>query len=88
MKKGTYAGINPRARIEIFPDNVQKIIRKLAGVFYVTGGCNKIMIGRSEYLYCFIKFPDDMSELFGAKNEMIALFSSFSNFEPRTLDAI
>ena len=86
--KKIYPGINPRARLEHFSECESNIIKCLSREFYITNGGKSIKIGQSEYRYCFMKLPDDKVALFGAKDEIIALFSPFQNFEPRTLDAI
>lgn len=83
-----YAGINPRARVDLFPDDERAIVRTLAHEFYITTGCKSLSIGQSEYRYFFLKLPDDKAASFGPKDEIIVLFSPFPNFEPRTLDAI
>jgi len=83
-----YPGINPRARIDLFSKREQEIVNHLSKEFYITTGCKTLNIGQSVYRYFFIKFPDDKATSFGAKDELIALFSPFANFEPRTLDAI
>jgi len=85
---GVYAGINRRAPLEKFTNEEQTIVRHLSKEFYVSTGCKFINIGQSEYRYFFLKFPDDKAVAFGAKDEIIVLFSPFESFEPRTLDAI
>ena len=65
-----------------------RIVRNLSNEFYISAGCKFITIGQSEYRYFFLKFPDDKAVAFGARDEIIVLFSPFENFEPRTLDAI
>jgi hypothetical protein len=86
--KTVYAGINPKARLDSFPEDERNIIIRLSSEFYITGGFNTIRIGQSEYRYCFLKFPDDKAAVFGARDEIITILSPFENFEPRTLDAI
>lgn len=83
-----YAGINVRAHLERFTQEEQTIVQHLSNEFYISAGCKFITIGQSEYRYFFLKFPDDKAVAFGAKDEIIVLFSPFENFEPRTLDAI
>ncbi|WP_147414688.1 hypothetical protein [Simplicispira hankyongi] len=83
-----YAGINVRARIDRFTQDEQNIVRNISNEFYISAGCKFLTIGQSEYRYFFLKFPDDKAIAFGAKDEIIVLFSPFDNFEPRTLDAI
>jgi len=83
-----FPGLNPRAKLSSFPADEAKIVANLAKEFYITTGAKKLTIGKSEYRYFFLKFPDDKSSAFGARDEIIVLLSPFENFEPRTLDAI
>lgn len=85
-----YAGINPRAtrHVKRFAETERKIVENLAKHFYVTAGRHDLTIGQSDYRYFFLKFTDSFTETFGTADELIVLFSPFSRFEPRTLDAI
>ena len=83
-----YPGINARARLEQFTQDERNIVANLSSEFYISTGCKSISIGRSEYRYFFLKFPDDKAISFGVRDEIIVLFSPFETFEPRTLDAI
>lgn len=85
-----YAGINPRStrHVKRFAEAERKIVENLAKHFYVTAGRHDLTIGQSDYHYFFLKFPDSFTETFGTADELIVLFSPFSRFEPRTLDAI
>ena len=87
-KAKVYPGINPRAQIKNLPSDEQKIAQTLSSEFYITGGFNEVLMGRSTYRYFFLKFPDDKATAFGARDEIIVLLSPFESFEPRTLDAI
>lgn len=83
-----FPGMNPKARLSSFPESEAVIVANLAKEFYITTGAKTLKLGKSEYRYFFIKFPDDKASAFGARDEIIVLLSPFENFEPRTLDAI
>lgn len=87
-KQKVYPGIHPRALVKNLPSDEQVIVETLSTDFYITGGFNEINMGNSTYRYFFLKFPDDKAAAFGVKDEVIVLLSPFTNFEPRTLDAI
>ena len=84
-----YPGIHPKVSLTRFPVEERNIINTLSHTFYVTNVGTKIELGvNSEYRYCLIKPTDYFSEQFNLKREIVAIFSNYENFEPRTLDAI
>lgn len=83
-----YPGINRRSRLDQLTNEEQDIVANLSSKFYISTSCKSISIGRSEYRYLFLKFPENKAISFGVKDEIIVVFSPFENFEPRTLDAI
>ena len=85
----TYSGIHPKVKLIGFSEEERDIIKTLSQTFYVTNGGSKIELGvNSEYRYCLIKPTDYFSEQFNLTREIVAIFSNYENFEPRTLDAI
>lgn len=81
-------GIHPFAS-----ENVKKFSkteRTIVGIFkrqwYVTKA-DTVKIGVSEYNYMLIKAPQNLVNQFNIELEIIVVFSSYSKFEPRTLDA-
>lgn len=86
-EKKVYPGLHHGVDLSFLDATERAITLNLAKHFYVTK-CMEISVGNSDYRYLFIKLCDDMALSHGVKNEIIALFSPFDNFEPRTLDAI
>ena len=64
----------------------QKILQKLSGEFFLTGG-GRINLLRSQYAYFMMKPTSVFTEMFNIERELLCVFSSYENFEPRTLDA-
>ena len=81
-------GINPLINLEHFTERERQIISKLSKVFYITNGGSIIQIGQSTYKYCLAKPTSEFTEQFNLQREIAVVFSDYSNFEPRTLDAI
>lgn len=84
-------GIHPAVQHKLmgfYSDDEQEIIKKIGKEWYVTTG-GELSIGlTSNYRYILIKPIEIYSEMFNIEREIIAIFSPYSNFEPRTLDAI
>ncbi|GAA5032847.1 hypothetical protein GCM10011506_23010 [Marivirga lumbricoides] len=88
-KEKTYPGYNPQTKFDHFDEEEKKIIAKFAGEWYVTNGGGIFNLGTtSEYKYFLIKPPDNYKELFNIELEIIVIFSNYSTFETRSLDAI
>lgn len=83
-----YPGINPSTNLSSFSDDEKEIIKKMGREFYVTNGGGEFSILRSKYKYFLIKPTDLYQELFGLEREIVIVFSNYSDFQPRTLDAI
>ena len=82
------AGIHPLARknVErIFSDIEKEIVKSFENQWYVTKA-DFIKTGASEYKYILIKAPHFLAEMINIVAEIIVVFSSYENFEPRTLD--
>jgi len=88
MASNVYAGLSKHLKLDHFSEAERRIIRQLGNDFYVTNGGKSISVGNSVYRYCLIKFPDNFKHLFRAESELIVLFSSYDNFEVRTLEAL
>lgn len=84
----TNPGINPLIHLDHFTERERQIIIKLSKVFYITNGGSNIQIGQSSYKYCLAKPTSEFTEQFNLQREISVVFSDYSNFEPRTLDAI
>lgn len=86
-KKYARPGIHPKFYLEKFSENERTIIRNLSSDWYITSSGNKIRLAASTYNYFLIKPTMLFSEMFNIEREIICVFSPYSNFEPRTLDA-
>ncbi len=84
----TYSGYNPQVKLEHFSDEEKKIIHRLSGEWYVTNGGGEIKLGpTSLYKYFLVKPTDLYKEMFDLELEIVCVFSNYSEFETRTLDA-
>ncbi len=82
-------GINPRAEFSRFSDDEKKIVRRISQDWYVTNSGGDLCLGpTSFYRYLLVKPIDMFQEMFNIERELVLIFSSYENFEPRTLDAI
>jgi hypothetical protein len=82
----TTPGIHPNFLMDTHEPIEQEILRKLSGEFFLTGGGN-INLLRSQYNYFLMKPTSIFTEMFNIERELLCVFSSYDNFEPRTLDA-
>ena len=82
----TTPGIHPNFLMQVHEPIEQKILRKLSGEFFLTGG-GDIKLLRSQYKYFLMKPTSVFTEMFNIEREILCVFSSYDNFEPRTLDA-
>lgn len=88
MSAVTRPGIHSGFDITKFSIDEQRSIRALATNFFVTNDGSDIVLSRnSRYRFVLLKCSDDLAEGFGLHREIIALFSLYDSFEPRTLDA-
>jgi len=84
----TYSGYNPQVKLDHFSDEEKKIIHRLSGEWYVTNGGGEIKLGpTSLYKYFLVKPTDLYKEMFDLELEIVCVFSNYSEFETRTLDA-
>lgn len=83
-----YPGINPQVNLVHFSENEKKIINKISAEWYITNGGGQFNLGpTSTYKFFLIKPTDNYKELFNIELEIIVVFSNYSAFETRTLDA-
>jgi hypothetical protein len=82
------AGINLYVNLNHFDEEEKRIIRKLSSDWYISNGGGIIELGAtSSYKYFLLKPTPLYQELFNIEREIVAVFSNYSDFEPRTLDA-
>jgi hypothetical protein len=83
-------GINPKVIFhEFFNQDEKAIIDRLSKEFYITStGKKELEFGASAYRYLLIKPTDIYTEMFNLDREIVLIFSPYTPFEPRTLDAI
>jgi hypothetical protein len=88
MYKASTPGINPKIIDGHFTDEEKKIIHRLSREWYITSGGGRIELGiASKYKYMLMKPTSVFQELFNFEREIIVVFSDYTAFEPRTLDA-
>lgn len=81
-------GINPNVNLNHFNEEEIRIIKKFSSDWYITNGGGNIKVGATSfYKYFLLKSTNTYQELFNIEREIIAVFSDYSIFEPRTLDA-
>ncbi len=80
-------GIHTKFYLNRFAEDEVTIIQNLSKDWYVTSSGNKIILAASEYDFFLIKPTMSFSEMFNIEREVICVFSPYTHFEPRTLDA-
>ncbi|HCM5630153.1 TPA: ATP-binding protein [Klebsiella pneumoniae] len=87
--KNIYPGKHFSVREEHFSQEEKDIINVLSKEFYVTNGGGVITLtSNSKYKYILLRPTDIYIEMFNLDREIIVLFSDYTNFQSRTLDAI
>ncbi len=82
-------GIHPHFVNKSFSQQEMKIISKLSKEWFVTHAGGSIRLGStSGYSYFLMKPTSFYQEMFNLEREIVVVFSPYSNFEARTLDAI
>ena len=85
----TFPGINPEVKLDHFTDEEKAIIRKISSQWYVTNSGGQIRLGpTSTYRFFLMKPATIFQEMFNIEREIVVIFSPYSEFQPRTLDAI
>ncbi|EOW6700455.1 AAA-like domain-containing protein [Cronobacter malonaticus] len=84
-----YPGKHASVKEEHFSPQEKDIINVLSKEFYVTNGGGVITLtSNSKYKYILLRPTDIYIEMFNLDREIIVLFSDYTNFQSRTLDAI
>ncbi len=86
--ESSHLGIHPGANLNLFSDEEMQIIQKLSQEWFVTAGGTVSPGASSTYQYVLIKPAKNYQELFNLDREIVVIFSRYTTFEPRTLDAI
>jgi hypothetical protein len=81
-------GINSNASLDHFNEEEKSIVKRLSSDWYITNSGGEIKLGfTSSYKYFLLKPTSVYKELFNIEREIVVIFSEYSDFEPRTLDA-
>jgi hypothetical protein len=81
-------GIHPSFDISKFDVADQRVLRRMSQLFHLTReGELRIGAGESRYRYALIKPTNLMQGLLHTDREVMVVFSAYSEFQPRTLDA-
>jgi len=86
--RGVRPGFHPAFNINLFGEAERKILIALSADFYLTNDGNDAILGKNaRYRYFLLKVPEEYSEEFNLHREIVCIFSSYSKFEPRSLDS-
>ena len=81
-------GYHPGFNSYNFGELERKVLATLANEFYLTNPGNAVSLGKNaQYRYFLLKVPEDYTEEFNLKREVVCVFANYRSFEPRTLDA-
>jgi hypothetical protein len=84
----TSPGMHPDFSCYHFSPEEVKIIHKLQAEWYLTSSTSPVKVGRSSVYRAFLmKATDVYAEMFNLEREIITIFSSYPNFDSRSLDA-
>ncbi|WP_275269259.1 ATP-binding protein [Pantoea ananatis] len=84
-----YPGKHTSVKEDHFTQQEKNIINVLSKEFYVTNGGGVITLtSNSKYKYILLRPTDIYIEMFNLDREIIVLFSDYTDFQSRTLDAI
>lgn len=83
----TYPGFHPDFEIAGYPGQIRTAIRRIALHFYVTRPFHPTMIGNSKYWAVLVRPSDEFSVYINTDREVLIVFSEYTTFEIRTLDA-
>jgi hypothetical protein len=83
----TVPGIHPSVDLSCFTEEEKEIVRKFSAEWYITSSSPIRLGSTSAYKYFLVKPTPAYQELFNIERELIVVFSDYSTFEPRTLDA-
>lgn len=88
MNEQTTPGIHPDFRWQPYSQGEQSIIEKFGTQFFVTRGGQDIWLSEnSNYRYFLIKPTEMFFHMFNLEREIVVVFSSYAEFQPRSLEA-
>jgi hypothetical protein len=87
MKKQTREGFNRAFRLNRFEAEEKHILNRLSKEWYLTSSGTPLKMSASKYEYFLMKPIQIFSEMFNLDRELVCVFSDYSHFEPRSLDA-
>ena len=83
----TFPGIHHSVDINAYPKRVLRAVQSLARFFYVTRSFPRIEIGNAEYWAILVRPVHDFSIHLNVDREIVVVFSNYTSFEIRTLEA-
>ncbi len=83
----TNPGFHKKFAKSRFPEREQQILTKISREWYLTNSGGTLRIANSTYEYFMMKPTPNFTEMFNLDREIMCVFSNYSTFEPRTLDA-
>lgn len=84
----TNPGIHRFVKLDHFTPDERRIIENLSSEWYITNGGGAIRLGAtSRYKYFLMRPIDDYKEMFNIDRDIVVIFSSYEDFQSRTLDA-
>lgn len=89
MPENVRAGIHHTAQTNIDTDFSKKeaeIVRRWSDLWFITSA-GKRTVNKSDYKFMLAKPTSTVEEAFGITQEIVIVFSPYSNFEARTLEA-
>lgn len=81
------SGILNRLDFSFFASIEQKIVTNLSKIWSI-GFCKKEFFHNSDYPIVFLKPTNRLTEQFHFTREILAVFSGFEDFQPKTFDLI
>lgn len=86
--KAIVPGIHPSVRMEVLLEEELQIVNKLSTQYWYITRASEIYLGRSRYRYILMKPTSYISQNFNLYREVLVVFTSYENFEPRALDVL
>ena len=80
VKRDTFPGINPKAKIDILSNEEKRIVTKLAKKYWYVTNVIPISSAKSVYRVVFLKPVDYITQNFNLKREIVRFFSPYSGF--------
>jgi len=81
-------GIHPKFAHDNYPAEEQRIIKRFSKEWFVTSGMRPFALAeRSTYRSFLIRPCEPTAQMFNLEREIIVVFSSYEDFEVRTIDA-